>query len=196
MKEVNKLLFHPLERFSTDYLLVFGLIGLVIGGILGSFFSAHYDGVFDLHFASNVLWWEPFLENMLSALCLFSILYLTANFLFPVSIKKFLAFTLTARYPLYLLTFTNINNLNYETGQILFSNPIDLEKQIPMDSVILSVVFGALSIIALIWMLVLVFNGFKKVTRTKGIPLIIGFIIGIIVSELISRFIFLSLFQG
>lgn len=190
MKEIKKTLFHPLDKYTLHQQLTIGGIGLLVGAVLGYIFHAHFDGVFALHFTDNLLFWQPMAENLLSTSLLFILLAIAGSILYPsISYSKLLALSLFSRFPLYLLTFTNIQNWNYKVGQILFLQAVEPED-ISMNTVLLSVIFGILSFLIWIWMLVLLYNGFKALVKTQKNRLILSSILIIIFAEVISRLVF------
>ncbi len=192
MNKIKKsnLLFNPFERFREQRLIIVGLIAAVVASLLGYFFNGRFDGALDLHFTHTVEIWEPFIDNLIAIFSLFLIFSIVAKILNPKTrFVDIFAISLIARLPLYLLTFSNFGNIQYEIGQALFLTVTEPARNIPMDAVILSVIFGALSILAAIWMITLLYNGLKLVSNSKGAKLIVGFIFALILAEALSKLI-------
>lgn len=182
------IIFNPFQRFSKQRLVVFGLVMAVIGSFLAYFFNGRYDGAIDLHFGLDISLLQPFVDNIISIGSLFVVFGIIGKILYSkICFLEVLAMVLIARIPLYLLTLTNVNNLNYELGQALMLSITTPERNIPMDAVILSVGFAIVSILALVWLFALLYNGFKFAAHSKGAKLIVSFIIAVVLSEILSK---------
>lgn len=187
MKKLT-LFFNPFERYSTERLLTVGSITLIIGSLLGYLFKGHFDGALDLHFFHSITLSQAFLGNIVSMLCMFIVLTVAGKLIYSKTRWiDVLSVSLIARLPLYLATLTNINNINYELGEALMTSITSPERNIPTDAVLLSAGLGFIMILFAIWMLTLLFNGFKLATNGKGAKLIFSFIIAIIVAEALSK---------
>src|SRR5690606_28944161 len=77
---MKTLLLNPLEKYTTKFLLVIGLVAAVLGSLLAYHFQVVYDGAVDVHF-SEVAFFDAFLINFLQIVIVSILLYLAA-FLF------------------------------------------------------------------------------------------------------------------
>lgn len=187
----KKMLFNPFERYSEKTLGGIGGIGLLLAVFLSYFFNAHFDGALDVHFDHSMTYKEALIENAVSVICLVLIFFLVGRIVYhKTELIDVFVVCLIARIPLYLLAFSNFGNLQYELGQALFKTITERGRNIPMDAVILSTGMNILNLLVLIWVIVLLFNGFKIATNRKGIKLAIGFIVAILLAEILSKLLF------
>lgn len=184
----SKLIFNPFERYSIEKLITIGSIALIIGSLLGFYFKGHFDGALDLHFDHTISLKQAFLGNAVSTLCLFLAFGIVGKIIYSKTRWiDVLAVSLVARLPLYILTFTNFKDINYELGQALMLAITNPERNIPMDAIIISSIFGFVALVFAVWMIILLYNGFKLITNGKGIKYVLSFITAIIISEIISK---------
>lgn len=191
MKKI-KILYNPFERYSENQLILTGIIGLLIGSALAYFFQARFDGVIDLHFSSNgSVLWEPFVDNIFVVSCGFIFLAIIGKVLYKKTrLIDIMATCLVARCPLYILPLLNINNITFESSEKLLVLIQDPHHPIPIDALVITILFGLISILFLIWMIALLYNGFKVSTNGKGRNLIVGFVLSLIMAEVLSKIIF------
>lgn len=183
-----KLLFNPFERYSELLLIAIGAVGFVIGSLLGCYFNGRFDGAFDLHFVENTDLLQSLSDNSIATFSLFIVFAIAGKILYAKTrLVDVLAVSLIARFPLYLLTLSNINNISYSSGLALLDGLTDSEMGLPINDIIISLSFGLIGILLIIWMIVLLFKGFKLITHGKGVKLVIFFILAIILSEVVSK---------
>lgn len=187
MKKLS-ILFNPYERYDMNRLALIGIISFIIGTLLGYSFNGYYDGTLDLHFTDSISFGQAFFGNLLSTLSLIIVFWGIGKILnSKIRLIDVIAVSLIARIPLYLLTLSNVYNINYEIGQALFLSITQPERNIPLDAVILSAALGLIAILSLAWQLILLIQGFRKVTQSHGNKLIIGLIGTIFFAEVISK---------
>lgn len=191
---MKKLLFNPFEKYAESKLLAFGLMATLLGSYLGFVFKARFDGVIDMHLPEKIILIQPFIDNLINALCLFAVLFILGKSINKKTrIIDILNPVLIARIPFYLLTFANIGDYMYRVTENLLAS-IDLKSPPtqfniePLDMAFL-VIFSIISIAFLVWFVILLFNGFKVATNSKGVRHNILFAGAIIIAEILSKFI-------
>ena len=108
-----KLLTNPFERILEKKLLVFGVFTLIIGTAIGYFFKGRYDGVLDVHFVDEIQLYDPFLDIVISVLCVTLPLFALGSFINKKTrFIDVLIATLIAKVPFYFLPL-----LNYKSGK-------------------------------------------------------------------------------
>ncbi len=181
-------LFNPFEKYNEKDLLGFGFLALVLGSLFAFWWNARYDGALDLHFSYGVKWWEPFVDNFINLSSISLIFYGIGKIIYKKTrFIDILALSLVARFPLYLLTLTNINGANQKYTETLLTTLPDL---IFTEGLIPLLIFSLIGILLLLWMIVLFYKGFKISTNSKGWKLNVGIVIALILSEVLSKIIF------
>jgi len=184
-----KLLYNPFERFQERSLILVGIIALVIGAFLAFYFQARYDGVLDLHFGYSVKLWQAFADQAVNIICLLICLGVVAFYINKrTRIIDILAVCLFARLPYYVLSIFNVNGVMVKISEKILENPMAITTgNIAMSHLLLLLVFSGLSLLAIIWQLILLYNGIKVASNAKGTIYSILFVIAIVVAEILSK---------
>jgi len=197
---MKTVLFNPFEKYAENKLLLFGLLITLIGSYLGYVFEGRFDGIVDLHFPGSALF-EPLMDNIINITLLFLALFLLGKYINPKTrAVDILTPVMLARLPFYLLTFSNYGNYNADLGKkilasIDFQNPQNVPDLHSSDMAIMLLLAG-ISILFLIWFVILLFNGFKVATNSRGIKNNLLFAGAIILAEILSKIIFISLINA
>ncbi len=193
-----KTLLNPFERYSERTLLIVGLLAFVLGSLIAFAFNGRYDGVVDLHFSKDVSLAQPFIDNAINVVCLLLPLLLLGKFInTKTRVIDILTAILVARIPYYVLPVFNANGFMQRiTDELTRSIGQESQAAMPqlgsMDTIII-VMFAAASILALIWMVIILFNGFKTATNLKNLSHKILFAVALIVAEILSKMIILKM---
>lgn len=195
---MKKLFFNPFEKYTESTLFVLGLLAILGGSCLGFLFNGRFDGVIDLHFSQAVSFSQPFIDNFINSLSLFVPLLLLGRYINkktrPIDI---ITTVLIARLPFYLLALTNIEGLMYTTTTKAMTS-LELQNvssnlSLATSDITILLLFAGCSILLLAWFAVLLYNGFKVATNTRGTKNIVLFAVAIIVAEILSKIIILNL---
>ena len=180
---------HPFEKTSEQKQLLVGLLTLLTGGVLGYSFNARFDGVIDLHFTEKVSYSEP-LFDLLITIAITSVLLFGLGKTINAKTRfvDLLYPTLWAKAPYVLMTFFNIHQASYLSGnQIVeaFQNGGNYEPSTVTLALLLieAIVMLAALILSVIWL----FNGFILATNSKGIRNNIYFILILLLAEILSK---------
>lgn len=192
---MKTILFNPFEKYNENKLLLFGLLITIIGSLLGYLFQGRFDGVLDLHFPGKVTLLEPFIDNVINAVTLFCLLFLLGKYINPKTrLIDIITVVLIARAPLYLLTFSNYKNFSFNLGQKILTqlNPQNLKDGLNLEAseMILTIAIAGISILFTVWFIILLFNGFKVATNSKGVKNNLMFAGSLLFAEIISKIIF------
>lgn len=184
---MKKLLFNPFATQTDNQLLLAGLFSVVTGSLLGWLFNARYDGVLDLHFVPETLWWHPFADNVVNVFSAVTLLFIAGKIINrKTRITDVLSVVLLARTPLYLYTFANINSYTYNATGALLQAKDNLYALSPTLLIIQLV--SALVVLALVfWYMALMYNGFRVATNLKKGSQIAGYIATVIIAEILSK---------
>ena len=191
---MKTVLINPFEKYASTQLLVGGLLMLLAGSYLGFVFHARFDGVIDLHFTEKILWYQPLIDNLINTACLFLLLFMLGNYIN----KKTRAIdilnpVLIGRVPLYLLTFFNIDGYMTRMTQSILEQ-VDIENlgagiRWETGDIIAIVLFSCIALAFLVWFVLLLYNGFRVATNTKGGKNIALFAAALVVAEIVSKIV-------
>lgn len=186
---MKTILFNPFQKYSDTVLLISGLCFSAIGVLLGFAFNARFDGFIDLHFTQNTTFFQPLSDTIINAFYGTIVFFIIGKVINKKTrIIDILTTCLIAKAPLYLIAFFNINHLMYNaTLKMMSMTTIEKINSISTIDITIVMVSAVIMIPILIWVFVLLFNGFKTATNAKGIKHTLLFILGVILSEIISK---------
>ncbi len=189
---MKKTFFNPFEIYTENKLLSISIVYTIIVSFLAPMVNTRFDGVLDLHFHATNNIFQGFIDNTINVFSLTLILFIAGKIINKKTrLVDILITSLVSRMPYYLLMFFNINDFMLEaTKDMMLMNQVKSLKQIPIQSLSFTLVFSLFSIAILIWYMALLFNGFKVATNGKSKKLILLFIAGLIVAEILSKIIF------
>ncbi len=194
---MKTILFNPFKKYQENTLLGIGIPATIIGSLLAYAFYVRFDGAFDLHFATDINLWQPFIDNSVNI----AIVFLALFFLAKYHNKKtravdILNAVLIARIPYYLVPLLNINNtISKATDQMMaiVGDTININvAAIPVSSLIIISLFALISLVALVWYIILLFNGYKIASNAKGGLTILFFCLALILAEIITKVIIVN----
>ncbi|MDR1763392.1 MAG: hypothetical protein LBR64_05510 [Dysgonamonadaceae bacterium] len=194
--KVFSLVVNPFERVAGAKSLIIGLAVMVAAGFVGTFSATYFDGVLDAHVGAS--------SNFLHSFVCLAIDWAALAVVFGISavifarnsrlIDLFGTFAL-AQTPRLLMAFC---------GFLLPQSIVELNKAAetePLESVIASAqtimsqpgvlaaltLFAALSIVLIAWLVALYYNAFRISTNLKQPKIVIIFILGLLVAEVVSN---------
>jgi hypothetical protein len=186
---MRTLLFDPFQRYSEKKILLFGIPITFFGSFLGWYFNARFDGVIDLHFVKSIFPFQPFFDNLIALFCLNLVLIGLGKYFNPKTrIVDVVAATTIARTPIYLLTIFNVNNSIFNISQrLLLATQAQKIEVIAIADLVIILFFATVSMAAIAWFFIILWNGFKTATNAKGIQKIVVFVIAVIIAEIINK---------
>ena len=182
MKNNWKLLWNPFERVAGWQAFGVGLVVVIVSAMVGKYANLLFDGAIDAHlYDETVTFGRSF---VLSGISIFWTFIAMTAIAFVIS-KTFRSIdilgTMTlARAPFLLMTIMALFVEQPNIDEIL-------KKPLTVFSYPMFLVFGILSLPVIIWVIALMFNAFKVSTGAKGGKLIVGFIVGLILAEILSK---------
>jgi len=195
---MKTILFNPFEKYTENKLFAFGVLITLAGSYLGYLFQGRFDGVVDLHFVPSTTLFEPLIDNLINIVALFLLLFILGKYINnKTRAIDILTPVLIARFPFYLLTFSNYQNYISGVSEKLIASlnlqnkPTELD--IATSDMVITLLFALISILFLIWFVILLFNGFKVATNSRGIKNNLLFAGAIILAEILSKIIFIFL---
>lgn len=187
---MKTLLFNPFQKYSDNRLLAVGLITTIAGIFGASMTHTHYDGVLDTHFSDNIPLQTALLESVFNALSLAMVFFILGKIINPKTrFIDILNIALIVKIPAYLLMFFNINGQVFELTRKILSteNTAEALNFTPVNTVFLTV-FTTVTIFIFLWIIVLLYNGFKVAVHTKNTFVhILAFVVGVVLAEVLSK---------
>jgi hypothetical protein len=185
-----KILLNPFEKFSEKQLFVFGILFLIIGSFLGFQFNALFNSILHLSFPNNISFINHLLQNIVLTLILSLFLFAFGKYFNPKTrYIDILNVSLIARIPFYLTTLANINGATSTITNKLLASLNDLKgSSISTQDYSFLIITSILSLVCIVWLAVLLWNGFKTATNAKTTKQIVLFILVILVANFISSY--------
>src|SRR5690554_451550 len=189
-----KVLFNPFEKYSEKTLLIFGITATVLGSFSGYLMNARFDGIIDMHLVREVQFQNILIDNLINTLVLFIMFFAFGKIINPKTRAiDILNVSMICRIPMYLVALGNVGGyLERATQNMLDGIDLDNLQNIPqfeMLALVVILIFSILSIGFLVWMIVLLWKGFKTATNTKETKNVIIFIVLVILAEIISKYV-------
>ena len=183
-----KNLYNPFEKYSGNILLLIGIAITIAGSVLGYLLGAKFDSILHISFM-NTPFIEPFIDNAVNIALLFTALYIVGYFINKKTrVIDILTTALISRGPFYLAVLVNINGYFGELTRRMVTAGPDLSSIATIDLIIL-LAAAALSIVALVWSVALLYNGFKVATNLKKTIHKAALALGILIADVISIYI-------
>ena len=188
---MNNILKNPFETYSEFKLIKFGGLLTVIFSYIAFLLYYRMDGLLDMHFSDQVHMYQPLIDNLINIFTCSIFLYILGLYINrKTRFIDMLAVSIVARIPLYPLLLLNINNvLKDASANIMEHATPESINQISGGALTLILVFAVFAIAALIWYMILLYNGFKTATNSKGGKAIALFIIMVLIIELVTKFL-------
>ena len=179
-KNVFGFLMNPFTRIAGWQAFGLGIFFVVLMGLLGAYSDIAFDGVIDMHIIDISLL-QSFLYLGIDLVCLVVVMWMTGLI---VSGKfRFIDIlgTMTlAKAPFLLLSIAGFFTAAPELSEI-YKDPYVIFQSISF------IILIVLSITVIIWSITLMYNAFKVSCDIKGSKLTGVFIIGLLVSEVLSK---------
>lgn len=179
--QITTLIFNPFTRIAGWEALALGLFFVSVSALLGTYSRIVTDGVMDIHLVNSLELSRSFIITSISLLSLIVCMTLVAYLISGNFRIIDVAGTLTlSKAPVLIAViagfFTHVPD-----QKTIISNPTVVFQSTSF------IVVSMIIIPIAIWMIALTFNALKESTGTKGNKLIIGFIVGLVVAEIISK---------
>lgn len=177
------LLWNPFTRIAGWQAFWIGIVIVIISTILAHFGGLLFDGALDAHFGIHTTMTESLIVMGVSLLTVVLVMYVTGlliakNFRFV----DILGTMTLARAPFLILAILSLFTTFPEVEEIMSDPMIFLDYPS-------TILFMVITVPVIVWYIALLYNGFKVSTGAKGAKLIIGFVVGILVAEAISKLV-------
>lgn len=183
---IKQILFNPFQKIADYKALLWGMIIMVLTAIIASFSLCHFDGVIDAHIGAEKPIIYYFYEFLIDWGIVSIIFFSTGKILTKSKIRwiDVIGTAALARYPFFFVAL-----LAFAMPEI---TPATLQnfKNIPDKELVILIIAGILMLLCIIWSIILLYNAFKTTCNLKGNRLIWGFVIALLISEILSKITF------
>ncbi len=189
-------LFQPFRYVAGGTALALGLAAIVVTGLVGAVSATHLDGVLDLHTGRPAPWWVFPLEGVIDWLALALLLLLLGKLVTRTAFRArdLLGTQALARAPMLLPVIAALlPGYQRLAGQILQALPRGAPPAfVGADALSFAVVL-LLTVLAVVWMVVLMYQSYSLCTNTRGVRAAVSFIIAVLAAEVISKLAIVAL---
>jgi hypothetical protein len=200
-------LFKPFDRLAGAPALGLGLLIIAITALLAWRAGLHTDGVLDLHFGPSVALWVVLVQGLINWLCLSAMLLVAGMWL---STGRFRLIDLVgvqalARWPIILAVGWSAvpavgSSIEARTVSLMAAMPDQPGEVIaPVEYLFDAMWLMLLSmpiLVAIIWMVWLMYYGYRLVTNLSGHRAVLSFIAALVIAEILSKLLIHFLLQA
>ncbi len=188
---MKKWLFNPFMYIAGTKALIIGLAAMLAAAVIGYYSKTHFDGVLDAHTGhSSPMWF--YLEDALVDWSLPVVIFYIAGRIFSKSSIRLIDVAGTLALARWVMLFPAI------AGFVFYmpapNQPVSMEEMMKPAMSGPVIVFGLLSLLFVIWMVALMYNAFTTSCNLKGGKAVWIFVVGLLVSEILSKIILGTIF--
>lgn len=182
---MKKILLNPFEKYSENLLFIFGILFTLISSYLAYLFSARLDGALDFHFSGGIELRQPFIDSAINIITLSIFLFIAALLINKKTrIIDILNVALVPRIIYCLLPLLNIGGFIYDPE----TDSTNLTSLSTLNAAI-QIVFAIIMLSMVVWLIALLYNGFKTATNLKTTKHKVIFGVALLMAEILSTYI-------
>lgn len=184
-----KLLFNPFEKIPEKLLLLLGIISFIIGCYFSYQFEMIFDGIFDAHEFSGILFSQAFTANAVNVITVCVFLFILGKIINPKTrMIDILNTAFISRIPIYLTApLAAVPVVKQITEKIVASlKDIENMKLGTLDMMVL-LSFSGIAMLLLVYSIVLLANGFRTATNAKKWQHYVIFGLVLLLAEIVSK---------
>lgn len=173
--DLNKWLFNPFTYIAGVPAMLAGLAIMCVTSIIAFYGRIHFDGAIDLHVGAVTPYWLYLIEPLLAWIVVAVLLYVTGLVLSKSKIRfiDFLGTTALARIAML-------------PGALIALLP-PIQNLSPENMTPAMLAASLFLLLPMIWLVALLYNAFTMSANLKGSKAVLGFIIGLLAAEVISK---------
>jgi hypothetical protein len=190
-------LFNPFHYLAGGKSLLIGLILIAISGVIAYFSNSHFDGVLDFHTGMKMPIWFMVLEGFIDWIILAVTLLITGMIISRTRFRVIDVFgtQALARFPTVFVAIAALLPGYNSLIMKIAANPMNavsiIFENIGPLIILLIVLFVIL--VMVIWMIALMYRAFAVSCNISGWKAIVGFIIALLIAEIISKLIIIGI---
>ena len=181
---------NPFHFWGGSKLLTAGIVVLILHIPAGLLFGARFDGAIDMHISFDVSLLQITTDVIIAWLSMAVSFYAVAKlFKAPARFIDIAGATALARLPLLLSVIP---------GYLFVPDAATVEEILALEGIdFYLLIAGSVIIMAfVIWFFIVLFNAFKINSNLKGRKLATGFILGVLVAEIVSLLLIREVLSG
>ncbi len=187
----RKSIYNPFIYVAGEKALAAGLVIIVASAFVGYLNNTWLDGVLDMHYGPRApFYWHLFM-GLVNWLLLLIILTPLAYTLSRSRIRFVdLAGTLAlARFPMLIAIITGFLNAPDRVAQHLMYVYLEVGDPVPVSifDFIITIIAGTLVLLMIVWMVALMYNGYRWSANLRGTRSGISFTVGFVVAYVLSK---------
>ncbi len=184
-------LFNPFKFIAGNKALFIGLGAMLATAVLAFIGKVHQDGIIDIHRGRVTASYLYFLEPAIDWICLVIPMYIFGRILSASSVRFIdIAGTIAlARYPVIIAVIINMLFV-----PIININRLADIQNLSSGTMAGLIVSGLVALIVIIWVIALFYNAYSVSTNLKGGKATWSFIASLLIAEILSKIILISLF--
>jgi len=189
-KKLSTWLFNPFLFVGGERILLIGLIIAAVHIPIGYFLNVRFDGAIDMHISFDVSLLQVTTDVIIAWLSMAVSFYAVAKlFKAPARFIDIAGATALARLPLLLSVIP---------GYLFVPDAATVEEILALEGIdFYLLIAGSVIIMAfVIWFFIVLFNAFKINSNLKGRKLATGFILGVLVAEIVSLLLIREVLSG
>ncbi len=181
---MTQTLFNPFLKIAGTKALLFGWLAILATAAVAYYSHTHFPGAIDVKVGAGGLWWLFLLEPLIAWLCVSIAMYVAGMIVARSSVRMIdIAGTMAlARWPMFFVTLLAF--IPVEAPAELSTNVGDYTSVLLLALVMLPFT---------VWMIVLMYQGYKVSTGVKGTEGVLSFIIALVAAEVSAFVVFLLL---
>lgn len=181
---------NPFEKNSEKHLIFLGISFFIIGSLMAFFFNSRFDNFLHMAPVESIRLYQPFVDNIIILTCLFIFFLLAGKMIYPKTrAVDILAIILIGNAPFYLMSLTNINDLTTKSTDAILLAMEGAPEDISGFYLLYLTIVGIISLAVLVWIVALLWNGFKTASNAKGIKAVVLFILALIITTVVTYLI-------
>ncbi|WP_020213584.1 hypothetical protein [Flavobacterium rivuli] len=190
---MKKIIINPFEKFTEIQLFILGVALTVGGSLLSYLLKCRVDGVLHIGAGINVTIAQSFIDSGIATFSLFIVFYVLGLVINKKTrLIDILNTVLIGRSPMYLLTLGNVNGLINTMDKGAASANTVATNFSPVEYAGL-LFFSLFAICFLVWIVALLYNGFKTATNLKSTTHKIAFGVSIFFAGIVAEIIVYSI---
>ncbi|MBE9566177.1 MAG: hypothetical protein IMF16_05475 [Proteobacteria bacterium] len=190
-------LFDPFTYLAGGSALALGLAAILLASFVGSLTSTHFDGVLDIHTGRAAPLGTFLAEGLVDWLSISIVLLILGRIVSKTSFRSIdmLGTQAMARWPTLIAAIATLAPPYQRYVAQLSWKLLGVGEQVPLHSTdpVFFGVIAIVSILVMIWMVMLMYRAYTVCCNISGARAPVTFIIGLIVSEVVSKITILRL---
>lgn len=190
-------LFDPFTYIAGGSALALGLAAILLASFVGSLTNTHFDGVLDIHTGRAAPLGTFLAEGLVDWLSISIVLLILGRIVSKTSFRSIdmLGTQAMARWPTLIAAIATLAPPYQRYVAQLSWKLLGVGEQVPLHSTdpMFFGVIAIVSILMMIWMVILMYRAYTICCNISGASAAVTFVIGLIVSEVVSKIAILRL---